>query len=47
MTGHEDGHEAQLHNMRRSLYQAGGEERLKLWMEYSVLQGETEKHVSY
>lgn len=48
MAGPNDDHEARLHAMRKALYQAEGEERLKLWMEYSVLQGETddaEKHV--
>lgn len=49
MAGQKDDYEAQLHDMRRRLYQVGGEERLKLWMAYSVLQGEgddPDKHVS-
>lgn len=48
MANAKDDHDEQLYGMRKSLYQVEGGERLKLWMEYSKLQGEgddPQKHV--
>lgn len=48
MGGQEDELETRLHDIRRSLYRVEGGERLKLWIEYTMLQSEgddPEKHV--